>query len=52
MKKKNQYKSPIINNHKITKKNDGIPYKGYIASLKLFLDFALKARKNHCVNIQ
>ena len=32
--KKKQYKSSIINNHKITKKDifDGVPLKGYVAS--------------------
>ena len=34
MKKKKQYKSIIIKNHKITKENffDGVPLKGYVAS--------------------
>ena len=35
---KRQYKSSMINNHKITKNIffDGVPLKGYVASLSVF----------------
>ena len=55
-KKKKRYKSSRIKNHKIThkKKFDGVPLKGYVASLVIFRFGArnLKKKKKHCGNIQ